>query len=153
MHITLETDYAVRIVEALTRCGKRLDARALSEQTRVPQRFALKILRKLVADGIICSYKGSGGGYELARSPGEITLREVIESVEGPYRISRCQEDAYCCDHTTCRFHEIYGEISQQVRQKLDSYTFAAICLEEGARSCGYDCPGCQQHGEGKGGE
>ena len=77
----------------------------------------------------------------------------MIESVEGPYRISRCQEDAYCCDHTTCRFHEIYGEISQQVRQKLDSYTFAAICLEDGGRSCGHDCPGCQQHGEGKGGE
>ena len=47
MHMTLETDYAVRIMETLTREGKRVDARTISEKTRVPQRFALKILRSL----------------------------------------------------------------------------------------------------------
>lgn len=151
MHMTLETDYAVRIMEALTREGKRLDARTISERTHVPQRFALKILRKLVADGLVCSYKGAAGGYELARCPAAITLREVIESVEGPYRISRCQGDEYCCDHTTCRFHQIYGEISELVREKLDSYTFAAICAGEAGISCSHDCAGCSQHSAEKG--
>ena len=66
MHMTLETDYAVRIMETLTREGKRVDARTISEKTRVPQRFALKILRSLVADGLVRSYKGASGGYELA---------------------------------------------------------------------------------------
>ena len=70
MHMTLETDYAVRIMETLTREGKRVDARTISEKTRVPQRFALKILRSLVADGLVRSYKGASGGYELARCPG-----------------------------------------------------------------------------------
>ena len=151
MHMTLETDYAVRIMEALTREGRRLDARTISERTHVPQRFALKILRKLVADGLVCSYKGAAGGYELARCPAAITLREVIESVEGPYRISRCQGDEYCCDHTTCRFHQIYGEISELVREKLDSYTFAAICAGEEGASCSHDCAGCSQHSAEKG--
>ncbi len=143
MHMTLETDYAVRIVEALTREGGRLDAHTIAERTRVPQRFALKILRRLVADGIVCSYKGAAGGYELARPAAEITLREVIESVEGPYRMSRCQGDEYCCDHTNCRFHAIYGEISQLVREKLESYTFAAICAPDQGPACGHDCDGC----------
>lgn len=151
MHMTLETDYAVRIVEALTREGGRLDARTIAERTRVPQRFALKILRRLVADGIVCSYKGAAGGYELARPPQEITLREVIESVEGPYRMSRCQGDEYCCDHTNCRFHAIYGEISQLVREKLESYTFAAICAPEQGPACGHNCDGCGQHSAEKG--
>lgn len=128
MHITLETDYAVRIMEALTREGKRLDAKTISERTHVPQRFALKILRKLVADSLVKSYKGVSGGYELARCPGQITLLEVIESVEGTYRISRCQGEEYCCELGDCRFHKIYGEISEIVRNKLQSYTFAAIC-------------------------
>lgn len=128
MHMTLEADYAVRIVEMLTVANDKLDAHTISDETHVPLRFALKILRKLVSDGIVKSYKGAHGGYMLAREPDKISLREVIESVEGPYMLSRCQQDEYSCTHTTCRFHEIYSEISTIVRDKLNSYTFANIC-------------------------
>lgn len=128
MVMTLEADYAVRIVDALSRSARRLDAHSISEETKVPLRFALKILRKLVAGGIIVSYKGARGGYMLARSAEEITLREVIESVEGPYMLNRCQQDAYNCTRTAnCRFHEIYDEISHLVREKLDGCTFASL--------------------------
>lgn len=127
MVMTLEADYAVRIVEMLAVSNKRIDARTISEETHVPLRFALKILRKLVAGGLIVSYKGARGGYMLAREPGEITLRQAIESVEGPYMISRCQQDEYACSHAACRFHQIYDEISSVVRTKLDSYTFDSL--------------------------
>lgn len=132
MHMTLEADYAVRIVELLTRLGDKTDARTISERTQIPQRFCLKILHRLVTDGIVRSYKGAKGGYQLAKPAQEITLREVIESVEGPYMLNRCQSSAYTCAHKDCRFHAIYREISDLVRQKLDSYTFAAICGENG---------------------
>ena len=66
MHITLESDYAIRIVVFLAQQGKRADAKLISENTEVSLRFALKILRKLVSGGIIRSYKGTTGGYELA---------------------------------------------------------------------------------------
>ena len=129
MVMTLEADYAVRIVDALAQSEQKIDAHALSEQTRVPLRFALKILRKLVAAGLIVSYKGSHGGYMLAGPAGKITLRQAIEAVEGPYMLSRCQQDAYSCSHDACcRFHDIYDEISMLVREKLDSYTFGSTC-------------------------
>lgn len=125
MVMTLEADYAVRIVEMLSKSDKKIDAATISGEAHVPLRFALKILRKLVAYGLTVSYKGAHGGYMLAREPGKITLREVIESVEGPFMISRCQQDEYSCSHTTrCRFHQIYDDISIEVRSKLDSYTF-----------------------------
>jgi Rrf2 family protein len=128
MVMTLEADYAVRIVDMLAVSNRKVDARSISTETKVPLRFALKILRKLVASGLIVSYKGAHGGYMLAREPGKITLRQVIESVEGPYMISRCQQDEYSCSHTTCcRFHQIYDEISSVVRAKLDSYTFDSL--------------------------
>jgi Rrf2 family protein len=128
MVMTLEADYAVRIVDLLSQSEQRVDAHSISDRTRVPLRFALKILRKLVASGIIVSYKGAHGGYAIARGADQITLRQVIEAVEGPYMISRCQRTKYSCTHTaSCRFHEIYDEISLLVRQKLDSYTFASL--------------------------
>ena len=105
MHMTLEADYAVRIVEFLAVNPGRADAKTISERTSVTLRFTLKILRTLVSDGIVRSYKGAKGGYELAKPPKEITLRSVIEAVEGPYMISRCQGDAYSCQRTSCRLH------------------------------------------------
>jgi len=127
--MTLEADYAVRIVDTLARAGRRVDAKNLAAQTGVPLRFALKILRKLVSGGLIVSFKGARGGYALARGADRITLRQVIESVEGPYMLSRCQQTAYCCSNTApgCRFQGIYDEISALVRKKLDSYTFAVL--------------------------
>ena len=95
MHMTLEADYAVRIVERLAEKGERMDAHSLSEDTKVPLRFALKILRKLVAEQLVKSFKGAKGGYTLAREPGDITLRQVIEAVEGPYAVSYTHLDVY----------------------------------------------------------
>lgn len=126
MHMTLEADYAVRIVEFLAEQNRKTDAHAIAEQTRVPLRFALKILRTLVSQDIIRSFKGAKGGYQLAHPAGEITLRQVIEAVEGPYVLNRCQHDEYNCGHTACRFHRVYHEISELVRAKLDSVNFSA---------------------------
>ncbi len=133
MHITLETDYAIRIVECLAVTGHKMDAAAISERTDVPQRFALKILRGLVHSDIIKSYKGVQGGYELAKPPAEITLRTVVEAVEGPYHFSRCLSEDYCCAHAAggediicgCRFREVYDKISVMVRDELDKVNFA----------------------------
>ena len=68
MRITLESDYALRIVTAIAESDGVVDAGTLSEKTLVTQRFTLKILHKLVLGGLILSYKGAKGGYKLAKS-------------------------------------------------------------------------------------
>ena len=132
MHITLESDYAVRIVEALASQPVRVGAGVIAELTGVTPRFTLKILHKLVSAGIVRSYKGAKGGYELARPAAEITLRDVIETVEGPYTFSRCLDPTHACkcENTacrrgSCRFQQVYDDISDTVRKKLEQVTFA----------------------------
>ncbi|MFQ9872656.1 MAG: RrF2 family transcriptional regulator [Oscillospiraceae bacterium] len=127
MHITLESDYAVRIVDCLVQAGARLDARTIAERTDVTLRFSLKILRKLVSAGIVKSFKGTQGGYELARALNEMSLGDVIEAVEGEYAISRCTKEGFTCnrEHSApCKFQKIYREISREVQDKLKSVTF-----------------------------
>ena len=64
MHITLESDYAVRIVYCLARQGGRMDAKKIAEETGVTLRFSLKILRKLVAGGlVVCTAYLVAGTY------------------------------------------------------------------------------------------
>ena len=128
MRITQEADYAVRIIDSMARKNGRMDARAVSESTGVTLRFTLKILRKLVMSGIVRSYKGVQGGYELARRPSEINLCEVIEAVDGPISISRCLSEELPCSRPgnkdLCYYHNVFADISRTIRSKLESVTF-----------------------------
>lgn len=127
MYITLESDYAVRIVATLACEHKRLDAKSISASTCVTLRFALKILRKLVASGIVKSFKGIQGGYEIAKKAEEISLKDVIESVEGTYMFNRCLDNDYPCSRGlsgSCLYQKAFLEISETVNAKLAEYTF-----------------------------
>jgi transcriptional regulator, Rrf2 family len=130
MHINLESDYAVRIVRCLAQSGEKQDAQTLADKACVSLRFTLKIMRKLVAAGLVKSYKGARGGYVLGRPAEAITLRQVIEAVEGPYRFSRCVDGGYACSCLpvdACPFHAVYDEITRMVTAKLDEVNFASL--------------------------
>ncbi len=127
MFITLETDYAVRITSVLCRKGVKTDAKSISEEAAVTLRFTLKILRKLVGAGLVKSFKGTRGGYIIDKKPEDITLRMVIEAIEGPYYFSRCLAPECECsqgaaDECSCR--KAFAEVSDLVRNKLDEYNF-----------------------------
>lgn len=127
MHITLESDYAVRIVACLSKKNMRQDAKSISDETCVTLRFALKILRKLVAGGIVKSFKGTQGGYEIAKKPHEISLKDVIETIEGTYCLNRCLDTNSPCSmgrSGICSYQKAFDEISTNVRKQLETYTF-----------------------------
>lgn len=133
MHINLESDYAVRIVYCLARFGQKMDAQRIAEETGFP---ALYIENHAQAGNrrVSTSFKGAHGGYTLSRAPEEITLRQAIEAVEGPYRFSRCLDEHYDCNNPNslcCPFHHIFGDITQMVVQRLDTITFDPKCMEQ----------------------
>ena len=130
MYITLEADYAVRIIAELCKAKGKLDAKTISENTCVTLRFSLKILRKLVSAGLVKSYKGTQGGYTIAKDPKDITLKAVIESIEGTYCFSRClQPDADCSRGASgkCPFQDAFCDITKVVSEKLESHNFAEL--------------------------
>ena len=133
MYITREADYAVRIVSALCLDRSRLDAGTISERTCVTLRFALKILRKLVSAELVRSYKGSQGGYQLIREPSEITLRMVIEAIEGTYYFSRCLAPDCECSRGAdgiCCYQKAFGKITDSVRKQLEDHNFADMIAD-----------------------
>ena len=131
MRITLESDYALRIVSALALGESVIDANALSEKTSVTPRFTLKILHKLVQGDLVVSYKGSKGGYKLKKSPELITLNEVIELIDGPIAFARCLGNGESCslntDKTACIYHHIFDKISIELASKLQNITISDV--------------------------
>ncbi len=131
MYITLEADYAVRIVMHLAKVCTKVDAKTLASQVNVSDRFTLKILSKLVKSGIVKSYKGASGGYELALPPSDISLKDIINIIDGPIVLNRCICDGYKCDRnddkSECVIHSIYGKVSEKMDNELSKYTFDKI--------------------------
>lgn len=135
MYVTLETDYAIRIIDTLARHeGRRMGAKLIAEEGCVTLRFSLKILRKLATSGLVRSYKGAQGGYELARPLEKITPNDVLEAIEGPYLLNRCLRDGHVCSRMPdgqCPYHRLFGKITHTVRQELSSLSFADILDEK----------------------
>lgn len=134
MHITLESDYALRIVDCLARNEGRVGAKAIAEEVCVTLRFSLKILRKLVARGIVRSYKGAQGGYEIARPLDEISLNDILETIEGPYALNRCLLAECGCSRNwedQCPYHALFDKISSQVREQLSEVKIGDVLRGE----------------------
>jgi len=145
MKITNEADYALRIMHYLALCGSKtdennvVDAKTIAETVSVPPGFTLKILRKLVCGGLVVSYKGVRGGYALSTSPAEITMRSIVELIDGPLTISKCLCDGYECSHSTnrnsqdadvkcgCYFHHVFDEINIFIAKKLENITLDMV--------------------------
>ena len=127
MRITLESDYALRILASMAEYDGVTDAKTISSDTSVTLRFTLKILHKLVQDGLVESFKGTRGGYKMRALPEEVTLKRVIELIDGPIAISRCVETKEGCslnyDKTACKLHHIFDGVSCEIAKKLDAIT------------------------------
>jgi len=131
MRITLESDYALRILTAMASYDEITDAKTISQDTPVTQRFTLKILHKLVQGNLVQSYKGVNGGYKLKTTPDKITLKNVIELIDGPIAIARCLDsDEGCslnCDKSACDYHHIFDIISIDLANKLNKITIQDV--------------------------
>lgn len=139
MRMTNETDYALRIMRRLASGDENIiDAKTMSEEIAVPPRFTLKILRKLMSGGLVRSYKGASGGYTLARRPEEITMRQIIETIDGPLTITRCLSDDYECsrshgdgEKSMCYFHRVFDSINRRIAAELEQITLAMAVADE----------------------
>lgn len=131
MRITLESDYALRIISEIATHNDCVSAKTISDSTSVTQKFTLKILRKLVKGGYVKSYKGASGGYGLKIAAEKITLKEIIELIDGPIMILKCLESSEGCslnkDKTSCVYHHIFDEISLDVAKKLSKITISDV--------------------------
>lgn len=88
MQISARADYALRAMAELAaaRGGARetLTGVEISEAQGIPRKFLQNILFDLNRAGLCKTQRGAGGGYKLAREPGEITLADIIRAVDGP---------------------------------------------------------------------
>lgn len=128
MKITREADYALRIVAMIAEEGRQIEAKVIAEKNEIPYRFTLKILRKIVQSGIIKSYRGVNGGYVLNKAPSEITLKDVIEVIDGKIAINKCMEESGICRNDgVCRIQKQLYRVQTVLADELGKITFEDV--------------------------
>jgi Rrf2 family protein len=122
--LSSEGRYALRALVYLAWVDERVTADRISTEAHVPRRLLARILARLSHAGLVESEQGRGGGSQLARPAGKITLREAVEAVEGPFGVVRCiMEDRACGEGVPCALHEAWEEGQQAILEYLGTQT------------------------------
>ena len=126
-----DTDYAMRVMVDLARHYEQeaLSARQLALAGAISYQFACKILQQLHAANLVQSALGSRGGYCLSRPPAQITLRDIIEAVQGPVLVNKCMLGLdKCTRQLCCTVSKKLAELQDYVGSFLTGVTLDQLC-------------------------
>ena len=130
MQLTSTTDYAIRIVCYLAAQRQMISTSELSQELSVPASYIPKITKKLKQAGIIKACEGIKGGYQIAKQPESISLRDVISCTESTMAISRCLEKEGGCSKNyiaCCKVHQILLDLQNIYNNRLESVKISDI--------------------------
>ena len=118
MNFSRECEYAVRGMATLAGAspGQALTLQEVAAQDNLPPGFLSKIFQKLVRHGLIRSHRGLQRGYTLAHPAPEITLRQILEAIEGPDLFDRCVfSHRRCGEEGQCLIHPYWRRVRGDV--------------------------------------
>jgi Rrf2 family protein len=133
MILTRKGDYGVRAILFLAQQppGKVSPIKEISQAMEIPTVFLSKVMKQFVRKGFVLPKRGISGGYMLAKPSSAITLKEIIEAIEGPISINKCLlKKAPCNRKKECVAAPVWEEIQRKFVSDLDHYTIGKILNE-----------------------
>lgn len=101
--------------------GEPVRIRVIADEHGIPARFLVQILLQLKGAGFVASTRGASGGYQLIKSPEEISLGDIVAAIEGPEAEILGPIDETPSGHV---LRDAWNEIGQVERELLRSLTF-----------------------------
>lgn len=123
MGISQKCYYAIRAVFELARApaGTTVKIGEIAERQGIPAKFLEAILNQMKGGGFVESRRGAEGGYLLARSPGSLSMGEIIRFVEGPLNPVKGGSREPDLD---CVFSPVFAAAEQALADVYDGITF-----------------------------
>ncbi len=96
----------------------------IAKREEMSEGYLEHLLPPLKAAGLVNSSRGAHGGYTLAKTPSEITLREVVQALEGPLSPAECVHTPNVCQRVrSCVTRDIWKKLGEKISQTLESVT------------------------------
>ena len=117
--------------------GRATQIKEIAERQAIPPRFLEQIFQDLKRAGLVASRRGPRGGYQLAKTPAEIRLGDIVRALEGPIAVSSPKDEQAEGDATSRAVtEEAFDEVSKRIEACFDDVTIETLC--ERGEALGY---------------
>ncbi len=133
MHMSTRGRYGVRLMVALAlNYGNGTSLlREVARKEGISEKYLGQIILPLKSSGLVVSQRGSRGGYSLGRAPEAITVKDVVEAIEGKIAAVLCVGDPEACARaTSCVATQVWRKLSEDIERSLSSFTLAALARQ-----------------------
>ena len=138
MNVGRRVDYAVRALSYLAGqpAGRVISRTDIEKSQDIPSFYLSKIMKDMVAGGLVQSHIGSKGGFTLAKAANAITIKDVYETVERPLVLMECLDKGvdYCSFCSVCLQKSIWEEAQMMLANFLAGVTIASIADRQGLK-------------------
>jgi Rrf2 family protein len=105
---------------------------SLAESLQMPLPFMHQIAHALMQSGLIKATPGPRGGLRLNQSPSEISVLQIVESLEGPITLNPCSDSGQNCTHQdNCATQMLWGDVQQKLVLHLASTTLENLAFTQ----------------------
>lgn len=137
MKLSTKSRYGLRALFDMAYHSGTLPAQIkdISRRQAISPRYLEQIFQDLKKAGLLKSKRGPQGGYQLARKPHEITVREIVQAAEGEMTLVDCIKEGRgrkkkCDFDNQCVTQKIWQEATRQLNNYLESVTLKDLCEE-----------------------
>lgn len=136
MKLTTKGRYAVTAMLdlALHNGGQPVSLAEISERQDISLSYLEQLFSKLRRAGLVTSMRGPGGGYQLNGEPEGIVVSDIIAAVDESVDATRCGGMTDCQDNKRCLTHDLWSDLSDQIRTFLSDITLADMTKRKGVK-------------------
>lgn len=108
---------------------------AISQRQQISLSYLEQLFGKLRRNDLVESTRGPGGGYTLARLPADITVADIIVSVDEPIDATQCSGKENCLgEGTRCMTHDLWASLNTRMVEFLSSVTLQKLVDDQLAK-------------------
>ncbi|MEO9594890.1 RrF2 family transcriptional regulator [Rhodopirellula bahusiensis] len=133
MKLTTQTDYALRTLMYLATRESRANVAGVASLFNISVNHVAKVVNLLAREGYVRSIRGVGGGIELAVRPEDVTVGQVISTIENDTHLLPCvASDHGCVIHSFCKLSGVLAKAERVQMDYLNSVTLADVIPTRG---------------------
>jgi Rrf2 family protein len=133
LHMSTRGRYGVRLMVALAlNYGNGITLlRDVARREGISEKYLGQIIIPLKNAGLVTSQRGSHGGYALAQPPEAVTVKDVVEAIEGKIAAVLCVNDPQACARaTSCVATRVWKKLSEDIERSLSTFTLGALARQ-----------------------
>lgn len=121
MRLTKSADFAMRILICLAQENGPLTMPVLADRLQISYHHLSKLVQKLRKAQVLHTLQGKNGGVSLLSTPQEISLRQIIDLIDGPTALAEClDQEGECAFSCDCKLKVALSGVQKKINGLLD---------------------------------